>query len=207
MNQKRLGKLHSLLRPQNAHLPQQPPFAPAGMARNGQVKRASDAVRNGHQSTWPKRTWITLGNLSQVVFLKLDLEGNLCWDPLIQRICFATVAVRMSSLSSSSCLESKSSKPDRFGMKKKQPGFNPPKTQSPAHVWRLWKDCHKSTVIGKNPKAPMGSQKTKNKAVLLEDSTVEIGWRSYFFHKNAKLWVQQASAVKSFPVKDVDLRN
>ena len=53
----------------------------------------------------------------------------------------------------------------------------------------------------------MGSQKTKNKAVLLEDSTVEIGWRSYFFHKNAKLWVQQASGVKSFPVKDVDLRN
>ena len=65
----------SFLRPQNAHLPQQPPFAPAGMAHNGQVKRASDAVRNGHQSTWPKRTWITLGNLSQNVFLKLDLVG------------------------------------------------------------------------------------------------------------------------------------
>ena len=77
MNQKRFGKLHSLLPspPEAQRSPSSPGAAPAGMARNGQVKRASDAVRNGHQSTWPKRTWITLGNLSQVVFLKLDLLG------------------------------------------------------------------------------------------------------------------------------------
>lgn len=94
-------------------------------------------------------------------------------------------------------------------METKHPGFNPPIRRNLPRRFPLLEIVEGfilnkalwSTVIVK-PQGTRGLSK-KQAAALLEDSTKGSVGESMCVHKNMqKIWVQQASAVKSFRVKD-----